>query len=281
MKSIKIKIIISFILLLFGFFVTNSPILAFMEWPNSPIGTSLNVDSKLPVLIQYLYEWGITLGGLAVFISLIISGTQYLSSFGNPTSMKDAMDRIKSAFLGLILLLSSWLILNTINPNLTNFQSLSLNLEDVKSDFGACDVVADCDKYKAADSEREYLCEEGFCTEDFDAAVKPKYCDYIIVKWTTTLSSGEEKITKNNFKSVTIPKGAKFSIEGWKDTDTKPSELCVASIGLYSNIKTGFLGFGTGCSKDSESQNIYLMKDVERDDLVANQIIKCIEFQEY
>ena len=55
----------------------------------------------------------------------------------------------------------------------------------------------------------------------------------------------------------------------------------MANVGLYSNIKTGFLGFGTGCSKDSESQNIYLMENVERENLTANQIIKCIEFQKY
>ncbi len=273
-KLIKNKKVI-FCLILLGIFSVNSAALAFLAWPDSPAGTALNDKSELPSLIQYLYEWGIALGGLAVFVSLIISGIQYLSSFGNPTSMKDAMDRIKSAFLGLILLLSSWLILNTINPNLTNFQSLSLNLEDVKSDFGACKVVADCDKYKSADSEREYLCEEGFCTENFSKAMEPNVCDYIVVKWGST----KLPIEKDSSKTVTIPKGTSFSLEGWKDDEL--SKICMANVGLYSNIKTGFLGFGTGCSKDSESQNIYLMENVERENLTANQIIKCIEFQKY
>ena len=76
----------------------------------------------LPKLVQYFYEWGIALGGLAVFIVLIIAGFQYLTSVGDPTKMKEAMDRIESAFLGLVLLLGSWLILNTINPELTTLR---------------------------------------------------------------------------------------------------------------------------------------------------------------
>jgi len=98
-----------------------------LNWPTSPGGTKLNESSKLPDLIEYIYEWGIALGGLGVFVSLLIAGIQYLTSFGNPTSMKDAMGRIQSAIIGLILLLSSWLILNTINPDLTNFD-ISFNL---------------------------------------------------------------------------------------------------------------------------------------------------------
>jgi hypothetical protein len=98
-----------------------------LNWPTSPGGTKLDGSSQLPDLIKYLYEWGIGLGGLGVFVSLLIAGIQYLTSFGNPTSMKDAISRIQSAIIGLVLLLSSWLILNTINPDLTNF-NVSFNL---------------------------------------------------------------------------------------------------------------------------------------------------------
>lgn len=93
-----------------------------VSWPNSPMGTSLNDDSKLVDLIKYLYEWGISLGGFAAFIALIIAGFQYLTSAGNAGKMKDAMDRIKSAGLGLVLLFGSFLILNTINPQLTELK---------------------------------------------------------------------------------------------------------------------------------------------------------------
>ena len=92
-----------------------------VDWPNSPRGTVLTGKS-LTNLIQYLYEWGIGLGGFAAFIALIIAGFQYLTSVGNAGKMKDAMDRIKSAGLGLVLLFGSFLILNIINPQLTELK---------------------------------------------------------------------------------------------------------------------------------------------------------------
>lgn len=100
-----------------------------IAWPASPLGTKLN-SCSLSGLIKYLYEWGISIGGFLVFISLIIAGVQYLSSAGNSTKMREALDRIKSSVLGLILLLGSFLILNTINPQLTN---LNLNLSGLEN----------------------------------------------------------------------------------------------------------------------------------------------------
>jgi hypothetical protein len=96
-------------------------------WPTSPFGTDLNSictpidnpDCTLSILIKYFYEWGIFLGGLAVLISLIFGGFLYLTSAGNPARLREAKDRIFSALIGLVLLLSIYLILNTINPELT------------------------------------------------------------------------------------------------------------------------------------------------------------------
>ena len=90
-----------------------------VDWPNSPMGTKLTGES-LTNLIQYLYEWGIGIGGFLAFIALIIAGFQYLTSVGNAGKMSDAMSRIRSAGMGLVLLFGSFLILNTINPQLTD-----------------------------------------------------------------------------------------------------------------------------------------------------------------
>lgn len=105
-------------------------------WPNSPMGTSLTINSSLTDLIKYFYEWGIALGGFAAFIALVIAGFQYLTSAGDAGRMKDAMDRIKSAGLGLVLLLSSFLVLNTINPQLTK-----LEMPPIPSGGGGLDSI--------------------------------------------------------------------------------------------------------------------------------------------
>ena len=100
------------------------------NWPNSPLGTELNSGAQIHELIAYIYEWGISLGGIAVFAILIIAGLEYIGSAGDSGKMSSALNRIKGAILGLILLLTSWLVLDTINPQLTTIRALP-NLWDV------------------------------------------------------------------------------------------------------------------------------------------------------
>lgn len=105
-------------IILFGF---ASSVFA-LDWPQAPGPGQLKLDpqtSTLTELIAYLYQWAIVLGGLAAFVMLLAAGFQYLTSTGDPTKTKDARDRIGSAIGGLVLLLASFLILNTLNPELT------------------------------------------------------------------------------------------------------------------------------------------------------------------
>lgn len=140
-----------FLLILFLLlFVSGSTAFALeIDWPLSPGGTVLNDDSDVGDMIQYFYEWAIALGGLATFVSLVFGGFKYLSSMGRPEAMKEAKDQITSAFAGLVLLLSAWLILNVINPDLTTFRKTSYNLSYlienppgiVLSELPGCDYV--------------------------------------------------------------------------------------------------------------------------------------------
>jgi len=122
-KNKKILIVLSLILFL-GFFLAvgleaADPSSLEVNWPTAPGGKDLTPDSMLVDFVEYCYRWGILLGGLAVFIALIVAGFKYLTSVGDPGKMKDARERIFAAIAGLILLLSTYLILNTINPELT------------------------------------------------------------------------------------------------------------------------------------------------------------------
>ncbi len=109
-------------LLLIGFLSAGFIYALELNWPVSPQGTFLTDSTDLTGFIQYFYEWGIALGAVAVFYSLVMGGFKYLTSTGSPDKMKDAKDQIVSAFSGFLLLLSSFLILNTINPDLTNLK---------------------------------------------------------------------------------------------------------------------------------------------------------------
>lgn len=83
-------------------------------------GYSLTKDSTLGDLIMYIFILAISISGIAVFLSFLVAGAQWMTSSGNPGKMQAAKERMGSALFGLILLFGSYLILNKINPQLTN-----------------------------------------------------------------------------------------------------------------------------------------------------------------
>ena len=80
---------------------------------------SLTLDMPLNEIVAWFYYFIIGVAGLAAFVMLVTGGVKYLTSAGNPSAIGDAKDQIKSALLGLLIILMSWLILQVINPDLT------------------------------------------------------------------------------------------------------------------------------------------------------------------
>ncbi len=118
-KTFFIFLFLSFFLLAGNVFATE------VNWPTSPLtGVSLNDSSEFHEFIAYLYGWGIGLGALFAFGMLIYAGIEYMTSVGDPGKIKNAINRISSALFGLALLLGSWMILNTINPQITKIPDL-------------------------------------------------------------------------------------------------------------------------------------------------------------
>lgn len=86
-------------------------------------GIDLENNPGLQGIVLWIYIFMIGIAGLAAFLMIVWGGIQWLSSAGNPAQIGDAKDKIQKALLGLLLILSSVLILNLINPELTNLQS--------------------------------------------------------------------------------------------------------------------------------------------------------------
>ncbi len=89
---------------------------------NLPVG-GYNVDfAEIPVTLsdylEWLYVFAISITGIAAVVTIAIGGVQYIISYGNPGKMTSAKDNITNALLGLLLAVSAWLILYTINPDL-------------------------------------------------------------------------------------------------------------------------------------------------------------------
>lgn len=120
-KVFSKKYLISILLALLLFFPETSLALE-LTYPTIKIpgvgDVTLSLDMPLNQLIAWFYYFFLSIAGIAAFVMIVWGGIQYLTSAGKPAVMGEAKDRIFKAFLGLIILLSSYLILNTISPSL-------------------------------------------------------------------------------------------------------------------------------------------------------------------
>ncbi len=134
-KKNKVKKNKFFILTLFNtllffafFFLLIIPVKAELEINYPEIfRQKLTSETTLPEYIKYIFDFAILISGLILLFILIWSGFIYLTSAGNPVKIKEAKEKISSVFLGIILLFSSYLILTSINPNLSSFKLPLLN----------------------------------------------------------------------------------------------------------------------------------------------------------
>ena len=116
--SKKILIILIFASVLIGSFCFAQKKLEII-YPTVPgAETPTTTKTALPEYLKYVFTFAIMVAGLLAFGALIYGGFSYLTSAGDPSKMKEGQDQIMAGFLGLIIILSSYLILNTINPQL-------------------------------------------------------------------------------------------------------------------------------------------------------------------
>ncbi|XOA42700.1 MAG: hypothetical protein ACKKMO_02720 [Candidatus Nealsonbacteria bacterium] len=210
------KILLLFVLLGF-FFIVSKTFALEIDWPKSPVSdTQLNDDSVLGDMVKYFYEWGITMGGLVTFFSLLIGGFKYLTSIGRPTVMKEATDQITSAFLGLILLLSSWLILNTISPQFTTFQANPFDPENISFSYDPMDFekIPSCDYAILYDSNgNEIIIEE----------------------------TNDTKLTEE--LGIVHLQSSPVSIRAFREEEECGLEACLCYVKLYADIDKGNCNF--------------------------------------
>ncbi len=73
-------------------------------------------------LMKFAANWVIAAAVLMIFVNIIYAGIAYILSSGKPNSVLRARTRIKNSFLGLLIVAFSYLILLTLNPQLSIFQ---------------------------------------------------------------------------------------------------------------------------------------------------------------
>ena len=73
-------------------------------------------------LFSVLYRYAVLLGGLVVFARILYGGLIYIFNAGNVEKQSDAREVITKALIGLGLLMGSFVILYTINPELVTLE---------------------------------------------------------------------------------------------------------------------------------------------------------------
>ena len=81
----------------------------------------------IAVYIKAVYNYMLIVGGIVAVITLMIGGIIWLVSAGNATRISEAKSWIFGSITGVIILLSSYILLNQINPNLVNYKTLTLD----------------------------------------------------------------------------------------------------------------------------------------------------------
>lgn len=82
-------------------------------------------------LVPGIYRFGLGLVGISALVALIVGGVMYMTAGGSQDQTKRARVWLGNAVFGLVLALLSYLILNTINPDLV--RRLDLRLTPIAS----------------------------------------------------------------------------------------------------------------------------------------------------
>lgn len=135
----KKNIIILFLfLLLFGFFsIKNTKQASAINFTpqvtipgsNFEAGTSTNIENSTITIGKYIksiYNYLIAIVGLVAAIVLMLAGVIWLTAGGNTSKISQAKGLMMGSFTGIVLVLTSYIILKTINPGLIDFKNTSI-----------------------------------------------------------------------------------------------------------------------------------------------------------
>lgn len=97
-------------------------------YPNIGIPAPKYVTTGLPQYVEYIFRLAIWVIGFLIFGAVVYNGVNYLLAAGNPAKLADAKDGIISALLGGVILLGTYIIFNTINPQMVILELPELKL---------------------------------------------------------------------------------------------------------------------------------------------------------
>jgi len=89
-------------------------------------GETLSISTPLPNLIHYFFNFALMASGVVALTIITIAGFRWMSAAVSPEQKRAAMEQIKAGIFGLLIVLASFLILSTINPQLVQIEAPEL-----------------------------------------------------------------------------------------------------------------------------------------------------------
>jgi len=80
----------------------------------------VNVGSGFGEYLDTIFQIGVAMAGIFGILMIVVGGFTYMTT-DSYSKKNDGKDQIKNALMGFVLALVSWLLLYTLNPNLTSF----------------------------------------------------------------------------------------------------------------------------------------------------------------
>jgi hypothetical protein len=117
----------STIFFLLAILLSGSPVFAAVSVPTV---AGLPAGATVAELVAYFFNLAVTVGSFIAVVMMVMAGIDYVMSQGNPAKIEDAKKRIQNTFFGVVVLMASLLILNTINPDLAVIKINELSKEE-------------------------------------------------------------------------------------------------------------------------------------------------------
>jgi len=118
--------------------------------------TGAMTSDLLAKYIQAFYSYGLAVVGILAAIILMAGGVLWLTSAGNDSKIAQAKELITGSIVGSIILFGSWIILNTVNPNLLKLKTIDTTLIE-KTPLDSC---CEYDSLTAKQTVSKYECEK-------------------------------------------------------------------------------------------------------------------------
>jgi len=132
--------------------------------------TISNSTQTIGEYIKQIYKYAIGVVAIIAVVVMMIGGVLWITASGNPSQVGSAQQYISGALTGLVLVMSSYVILRTINPDLVNLKVHSINTVTIASSSnmiaGCC-----CDRAETAQREGYFKCIDVKTAQDCDTRV--------------------------------------------------------------------------------------------------------------